>query len=108
MLHLTALFFSAIAIAYDNAPVSKQPVEWQQPKIWIISSIMGILLAVGTWILRGTMFTGFFTGYEGANGGLTLTGGHGVVQNFVRSIRSCIYLSKFSARVPCKAFSSWK
>lgn len=28
----------AIAIAYDNAPVAKQPVEWQQPKIWVISS----------------------------------------------------------------------
>jgi H+-transporting ATPase len=24
---------ATIAIAYDNAPVAKQPVEWQQPKI---------------------------------------------------------------------------
>ena len=24
---------ATIAIAYDNVPVAKQPVEWQQPKI---------------------------------------------------------------------------
>lgn len=57
---------ATIAIAYDNAPHAKQPVEWQLPKIWVISVILGILLAAGTWILRGTLFL--------SNGG--------VIQNF--------------------------
>lgn len=47
---------ATIAIAYDNAPAAKQPVEWQLPKIWIISVILGLLLAAGTWIIRGTLF----------------------------------------------------
>lgn len=38
------------------APYARQPVEWQLPKVWIISTIMGLLLAAGTWILRGTLF----------------------------------------------------
>jgi H+-transporting ATPase len=45
-----------IAIAYDNAPYARAPVEWQLPKIWIISTALGILLAGATWILRGTLF----------------------------------------------------
>ncbi|KAK4685145.1 H+-transporting ATPase, partial [Tremellales sp. Uapishka_1] len=57
---------ATIAIAYDRAPYAKQPVEWQLPKVWIISTIMGLLLAAGTWIIRGTLFIG--------NGG--------IVQNF--------------------------
>ena len=57
---------ATIAIAYDNARYAQRPVEWQLPKIWVISSILGILLAVGTWILRGTLFL---------NGG-------GVIENF--------------------------
>ena len=53
-----ALFadLATIAIAYDNAPHAKAPVEWQLPKIWIISVILGILLAMGTWVIRGTLF----------------------------------------------------
>ncbi|PWN54459.1 putative PMA1-H+-transporting P-type ATPase [Violaceomyces palustris] len=47
---------ATIAIAYDNAPHAKQPVEWQLPRIWIISVVLGILLAAGTWIVRGTLF----------------------------------------------------
>lgn len=47
---------ATIAIAYDNAPHARQPVEWQLPKIWIISTILGFLLAAGTWIVRGTLF----------------------------------------------------
>lgn len=47
---------ATIAIAYDNARYAQRPVEWQLPKIWIISVILGILLAAGTWILRGTLF----------------------------------------------------
>lgn len=53
-----ALFadLATIAIAYDNAPAAKEPVEWQLPKIWTISTILGCLLAAGTWIVRGTLF----------------------------------------------------
>jgi len=53
-----ALFadLGTIAIAYDNAPHSRAPVEWQLSKIWVISSILGLLLAAATWVLRGTLF----------------------------------------------------
>ncbi|KAI9458885.1 plasma-membrane proton-e [Lactarius psammicola] len=53
-----ALFadLGTIAIAYDNAPYARNPVEWQLPKIWLISTILGALLAAATWILRGTLF----------------------------------------------------
>jgi len=53
-----ALFadLATIAVAYDNAHFEQRPVEWQLPKIWIISVILGILLALGTWIIRGSMF----------------------------------------------------
>ncbi|GKT88393.1 plasma-membrane proton-efflux P-type ATPase [Colletotrichum tofieldiae] len=53
-----ALFadLATIAVAYDNAHFEKRPVEWQLPKIWIISIVLGSLLAMGTWILRGTMY----------------------------------------------------
>lgn len=53
-----ALFadLATIAIAYDNAHFEARPVEWQLPKIWVISIILGILLAGATWIVRGAMF----------------------------------------------------
>ena len=53
-----ALFadLATVAIAYDNAFSEPRPVEWQLPKIWFISVILGILLALATWIMRGTMF----------------------------------------------------
>lgn len=57
---------ATIAIAYDNAPHARAPVEWQLPKIWIISVVLGLLLAGGTWIARATLFL---------NGG-------GMIQNF--------------------------
>jgi H+-transporting ATPase len=47
---------ATLAIAYDNAPASRTPVEWQLPKIWFISVVLGLLLAAGTWIMRGTLF----------------------------------------------------
>jgi len=47
---------ATVAVAYDNAHYEQRPVEWQLPKIWIISTILGFLLAIGTWIMRGTMF----------------------------------------------------
>ena len=53
-----ALFadLGTIAIAYDNAPYARNPVEWQLPKIWFISTVLGALLAAATWVLRGTLF----------------------------------------------------
>ncbi|KZT71324.1 plasma-membrane proton-e [Daedalea quercina L-15889] len=47
---------ATIAIAYDNAPHERKPVDWQLPKVWIMSTLMGALLAGGTWIIRGTLF----------------------------------------------------
>lgn len=53
-----ALFadLATIAVAYDNAHFEQRPVEWQLPKIWIISVVLGILLALGTWVVRGTLY----------------------------------------------------
>jgi len=53
-----ALFadLATIAVAYDNAHFEPRPVEWQLPKIWVISVVLGVLLALATWVLRGTMF----------------------------------------------------
>ncbi|KAI2786578.1 Plasma membrane ATPase [Penicillium oxalicum] len=59
-----ALFadLATIAVAYDNAHFEARPVEWQLPKIWVISVILGVLLAAATWIVRGSLFL--------SNGGL--------------------------------------
>jgi len=72
-----ALFadLATVAVAYDNAHSEQRPVEWQLPKIWIISTVLGVLLAVGTWIVRGSMF---------------LDGG-GIVQNF-GSVQEILFL----------------
>lgn len=53
-----ALFadLATVAVAYDNAYSEPRPVEWQLPKIWIISVVLGIELALATWVVRGTMF----------------------------------------------------
>lgn len=53
-----ALFadLATVAVAYDNAHSEARPVEWQLPKIWIISVILGIILAAGTWVIRGSLF----------------------------------------------------
>ena len=50
---------STHAIAYDNPPYSKTPVKWNLPKAWGISTILAIILAIGTWI---TLTTTFLTG----------------------------------------------
>jgi H+-transporting ATPase len=53
-----ALFadLATIAVAYDNAHYEARPVEWQLPKIWVISVVLGVLLALGTWVIRGALF----------------------------------------------------
>jgi H+-transporting ATPase len=72
-----ALFadLATVAVAYDNAHFDPRPVEWQLPKIWIMSVILGALLAVGTWIVRGSMYL--------PNGG--------IVQNF-GSVQEILFL----------------
>ncbi|EDO17118.1 hypothetical protein Kpol_1025p39 [Vanderwaltozyma polyspora DSM 70294] len=47
---------ATLAIAYDNAPYSPKPVKWDLPRLWGMSIILGILLAIGTWIPLTTMF----------------------------------------------------
>ena len=59
---------ATLAIAYDNAPFSKTPVKWNLPRLWGMSVLLGIVLAVGTWITLTTMLA------QGDNGG--------IVQNF--------------------------
>ncbi|KAK2016537.1 plasma-membrane proton-efflux P-type ATPase [Colletotrichum eremochloae] len=59
---------ATLAIAYDNAPFSKSPVKWNLPKLWGMSVLLGIVLAIGTWITVTTMYA------HGPNGG--------IVQNF--------------------------
>jgi len=48
---------ATIAIAYDRAPYAKTPVEWELPKVWVISTVMGLVLAAGTWAIRGTLLS---------------------------------------------------
>ncbi|KAL0940621.1 plasma membrane atpase [Colletotrichum truncatum] len=59
---------ATLAIAYDNAPFSKTPVKWNLPKLWGMSVLLGVVLAVGTWITVTTMYA------HGPDGG--------IVQNF--------------------------
>lgn len=58
LLVFIALFadLATVAVAYDNASYELRPVEWQLPKIWFISVLLGLLLALGTWTVRGTLF----------------------------------------------------
>ncbi|KAK9471824.1 uncharacterized protein V1510DRAFT_181467 [Dipodascopsis tothii] len=57
---------ATLAIAYDNAPYSMKPVKWNLPKLWGMSIVLGVILAVGTWITLTTMFVH----------------GRGIIQNF--------------------------
>jgi H+-transporting ATPase len=46
---------ATLAIAYDNAPFSKTPVKWNLPKLWGMSVLLGVILAIGSWIALTTM-----------------------------------------------------
>ncbi|KZF20673.1 plasma membrane ATPase [Xylona heveae TC161] len=68
---------ATLAIAYDNAPFSKTPVKWNLPKLWGMSVLLGVVLAVGTWIALTTMFPyqdNSNAAHQGVYGG--------IVQNF--------------------------
>jgi H+-transporting ATPase len=41
---------ATLMIAYDNAPYSKTPVKWNLPKLWGMSVLLGVVLAIGTWV----------------------------------------------------------
>ena len=47
---------ATLAIAYDNAPYSPKPVKWNLRRLWGMSVILGIILAIGTWITLTSMF----------------------------------------------------
>lgn len=69
---------ATLAIAYDNAPFSAKPVKWNLPKLWGMSVLLGIALAIGTWITLTTLLaTGIVPTQEGPH---YVTGG--IVQNF--------------------------
>ncbi|EON61776.1 plasma membrane ATPase [Coniosporium apollinis CBS 100218] len=70
---------ATLAIAYDNAPFSKTPVKWNLPKLWGMSTLLGVILAVGTWITLTTMFP-YQDGTLNAHPGQGVRGG--IVQNF--------------------------
>lgn len=42
---------ATLAIAYDNAPYERKPVKWNTPRLWGMSIVLGILLAVGSCIM---------------------------------------------------------
>jgi H+-transporting ATPase len=69
---------ATLAIAYDNAPFSRSPVKWNLPRLWGMSVLLGIVLAVGTWITLTTMIAGGAQVGPGANG----VASGGIVQNF--------------------------
>lgn len=47
---------ATLAIAYDNAPFSPTPVKWNLPRLWGMSIILGVILAIGTWLTLTFMF----------------------------------------------------
>jgi H+-transporting ATPase len=47
---------ATLTIAYDNAPYAPKPVKWNLPRLWGMSIVLGIILAIGTWITLTTMF----------------------------------------------------
>lgn len=46
---------ATLAIAYDNATYSPHPVTWNLPRLWGESVVLGVALAIGSWITYTTM-----------------------------------------------------
>jgi len=68
---------ATLAIAYDNAPFDRKPVKWNLPRLWGMSVVLGVILAVGTWITLTTMYAG------NANGTYDfIQHSAGIIQNF--------------------------
>ncbi|CAF9913594.1 MAG: plasma membrane H+-ATPase [Gomphillus americanus] len=68
---------ATLAIAYDNAPFDRKPVKWNLPRLWGMSVLLGIVLAVGTWVTLTTMYSGGAFGIDDA-----VTNSAGIIQNF--------------------------
>ncbi|KAJ5456261.1 hypothetical protein N7530_011535, partial [Penicillium desertorum] len=68
---LLAIFadIATLTIAYDKATYSQSPVKWNTPRLWGESTILGIILAAGTWLTLGTMLL------HGEDGGVIEGGG---------------------------------
>ena len=66
---------ATLAIAYDNAPYDPKPVKWNLPRLWGMSIVLGIILAIGTWITLTTMLLpkgGIIQNFGGLDGILFL------------------------------------
>ncbi|KAK7204483.1 hypothetical protein BZA70DRAFT_193760 [Myxozyma melibiosi] len=61
---------ATLAVAYDNAPYSPTPVKWNLRRLWGISVILGIILAIGSVITLTTMLVS------------PEDGNRGIIQNF--------------------------
>lgn len=63
---LIAIFadIATLSIAYDNAPYAEYPVQWNLHRLWGIAVILGIVLAIGSWVAFGTMLL------QGEQGGI--------------------------------------
>lgn len=58
---------ATLAIAYDKASYSLFPSFWNVKQIWMLSSILGLFLAISTWILKGSTL---------------LSSGNGIIQSY--------------------------
>ncbi len=64
---------ATLAIAYDNATFSLKPTKWNIPNLWGTSVILGIFLAICTWIIYATTLLGSRRGiFVSANSGAEL------------------------------------
>ncbi|KAF6072684.1 HAD ATPase, P-type, IC family protein [Candida albicans] len=66
---------ATLAIAYDNAPYDPKPVKWNLPRLWGMSIVLGVILAIGTWITLTTMLLpkgGIIQNFGGLDGILFL------------------------------------
>lgn len=86
---------ATLAIAYDNAPFSKTPVKWNLPKLWGMSVLLGVVLAVGTWITLTTMFP-----YQNLPNAHHQGVGGGIVQNF--GVRDEVLFLQISLSENCR------
>jgi len=47
---------ATLAIAYDREQYLTVPVKWNLPRLWGMSVVLGVILAIGSWICVTTMF----------------------------------------------------
>ena len=47
---------ATLAVAYDNAPYSRVPVRWNIAKLWGEATVLGLILATGTWLTEAYLF----------------------------------------------------